>query len=399
MRSRYTLYFVSLFAFGVLLSPYGRYDALSLVWLVGLLAGITAIFWDLPIVRSAGLGLICVASGYIYPYLVHRDHLIELPSSFGALIDVFMQSRARFVMALQNILTEPHASLASGFVLGTGAGFPRDLKQAFINTGTIHLVAVSGFNVTIVIKLFSDMLRPLGRWVSFITGTLAIVAFIILVGGQASVVRAGIMGWLFIVARFAWRLPHIKNALFVTGFLMIVQEPHILVGDIGFQLSFLSMLGLIYISPLIGWAFSLSKHISVVPKVILDVLRETLSAQIAVALLVAGYFGRLSLIAIIPNVLIVPLIAPIMIICIVVGLLALLSPAYTILVALPLQGILWIILKIILVSNSIPFASVSFSNVPWVFVGIGYCCLISVIIWLHKKKHIFDHLTSPIESI
>lgn len=399
MRSRYTLCFVSLFAFGIFLSPYGRYDAISCIWLIGIFVGIAVIFWDSLPVRFAGLGLLGIACGFIYPYLLRRDHLIELPSSFGSLIDIITQSRATFVLALQKILTEPHASLASGLVLGTGAGFPHDLKQAFINTGTIHLVAVSGFNVTIVIKLFSDWMRPLGRWASFLTGTLAIIAFIILVGAQASVVRAGIMGWLFIVARFAWRLPHIKNALFVTGFLMIVQEPHILVGDIGFQLSFLSMLGLIYISPLIGWAFSLNKRIQVVPKVILDVVRETLSAQIAVALLVAGYFGRLSLIALIPNVLIVPLIAPIMIFCISVGLLALLSPAYIILVALPLQGVLWVILKIILTSNRVPFASVSFTHVPWVFVGIGYCLIFALLVWLHKKKYMFDHAPSPIGNI
>lgn len=398
-RSRFTIVLISLFSVGIFLSPYVTYDAIAVVWLGGIFLGITLLFWDDLLIRTMGVGLLCIVAGISYPYLLGRDHLIELPSSFGALTDVFTQSRATFVMALQRIITEPYASLASGLVLGTGAGFPHDLKQAFINTGTIHLVAVSGFNVTIVIKLFSDWLRPLGRAVSFWIGTLAIISFIVLVGGQASVVRAGIMGWLFLVARFVYRLPHIKNALFVTGLLMILQEPHILMGDIGFQLSFLSMLGLVYISPLIGWAFSHSAFISKLPKVVIDVVRETLSAQLAVALLVAGYFGRLSLIALVPNVLIVPLIAPIMIICIVVGLLALVSPAYTILVALPLQGVLWVILKIISVSNNVPFASVSFTHVPWIFVSIGYSCLLGMLIWLFKKKYMSEHAPSQIGNI
>lgn len=399
MRSRYIICFVSLCAVGILLSPYGIFDPIAIVWLLGLFASTSLLFWNVRIVRNSGLGLIFLLFGYSYPYLLHREHLIYLSDSTGPVIDFFSHSRAVFVITLQKILTEPHASLASGLVLGTGAGFPSDLKQAFINTGTIHLVAVSGFNVTIVIKLFSDWLRPLGRWVSFVTGTVAIIAFIILVGGQASVVRAGIMGWLFLVARFVYRLPHIKNALFITGLLMIVQEPHILVGDIGFQLSFLSMLGLIYISPLLGRAFSLSAFVSKLPKIVVDVVRETLSAQLAVALLVAGYFGRLSLIALLPNVLIVPLIAPIMIMCIIVGLCALASPSYSILIALPLQGILWIILKIIQASNGVPFASVSFTHVPWVIVSVGYGALAGALAWLYKKKKSAERVTSTFEYI
>lgn len=319
--------------------------------------------------------------GYLYLPVIGDNQLLSL-KNYTSIIDVFTKIRFNFATSLEKVLPQPEASLATALVVGTKAGFPTDLKKQFINTGTIHLVAVSGFNITIMLKLFSNWLKPLGRHLAFILGTVVIVAFILITGGQASIVRAGIMGWLFILARYIFRMPNIKNALFVTAFLMVIQEPSILLSDIGFQLSFVAMLGLIYLSPIID--YYLPKNI---PKFIRSVLVETLSAQIAVTPLIAGHFQRISTISLLPNLLILPMITGPMVMAIVIGLCQLVVGKLIVIISIPLYFSLKYILFVISIFNGFAYKNINLNGANWIYVLIVYSACIMAIVFLGKRTY------------
>lgn len=375
-KSRYLISSIIGFCLGVLLSEYVIPKESTVAWLVALVLVVTFMLWSSKYVRLLGISLMAIFLGTLYPHALGREQLFILSGDL-AIIEWLAHARLAFTLAIARVVPEPAASLATGLVVGTGGNFPRELKDAFINTGTIHIVAVSGFNVTIVLRIFSEWLRPLGRWPAFIVGTLAIIAFLIIVGGQASVVRAGVMGWLFLLARFVFRPFHIRNALFIAGFFMVLFEPKILKDDIGFQLSFLAMMGLIYISPLLKMLFEKIVVFRYIPNFITAALVETLAAQIAVSFLIMAYFGRLSIIAPITNILIVPIIIFPMLFTLFIGLLSLLNIGLTAYLAIPLTLSLRYILKVIDIFN-IPSASVELKNPSWITVVGLYCLLILI---------------------
>ena len=201
-------------------------------------------------------------------------------------------------------------------------------------------------------------------------------------------VRAGIMGWLFLLARVNFRLANIRNGLFITGFFMLLQQPSILVKDIGFQLSFIAMLGLIYISPVVNIAFEKIKWLNFVPNIIKSAFQETLAAQLAVALIIAGHFGRLSLIAPLPNLLIVPILFVPMLMSLFIGILAIAVHTTAVYFTVPLLFTLSYILKVIEVSNKVPYASISFEKLNWWWVGAGYGVMVLLLFQLYKAKKI-----------
>ena len=384
--SHYLVAIILGFSSGIFLSNFGREDWNVWLWLLCLIIIINIYFWKNINIRLSALWFIFILLGYWYYKLLLDNQLINL--STGGIIYLFSNIKITFISSLQQILPEPQASLGAGLIIGGNNLFSYDLKQMFINTGTIHIVAVSGFNITIMLKIFSQWFRFLGRWVEFIIGTLIIIGFIILVGGQASVVRAGIMGWLFLLARVNFRLANIRNGLFITGFFMLLQEPSILIKDIGFQLSFIAMLGLIYISPIIAILFTKLKRLNFLPNFIKLALQETLAAQIAVALIIAGHFGRLSLIAPIPNMLIVPILFAPMLMSLLIGLLAIAIHTTAIFFSIPLLYLLTYILKVIELSNKIPYASVSFEKLNWWWVGVGYGLIIFILYYIYHNAKI-----------
>ena len=142
--------------------------------------------------------------------------------------------------------------------------------------------------------------RRIAFWISVVV----IILFVILTGASASVVRAAVMGLLLSFAHGYGRLYDQKNSIILAGAVMIYHNPLTLVFDIGFQLSFAAVLGLIYLYP---WLESRSYKISKLG-VIKELILMTLSAQIAVAPLLIYYFGNFSLISLPANILILPFI-------------------------------------------------------------------------------------------
>ncbi len=159
---------------------------------------------------------------------------------------------------IYQIFPDPEASLLAGILLGVDTGLPKDLQQAFKDTGTAHIIAISGFNIAIIAGLFSTFFsRMLGQTRGSIVAILGIAFYTFLVGADAAVVRAAVMGGLSLVIRQVGRRNDGLNALMLSAFIMSVFNPHI-PWDVGFQLSFFATLGLIlYAEPFQNWAVNL----------------------------------------------------------------------------------------------------------------------------------------------
>jgi competence protein ComEC len=206
-----------------------------------------------------------------------------------------------FEQSINRILPEPQASLASGLILGIKRNIPADLSDDLSKAGLTHIIALSGFNVTIIMKVLSDLLRkPLGKKKTFILGMVFVLFFVIMTGAASSVIRAAIFSTLIIYGSTIGRKADQTNLILLAAIIMVMINPFVLVNDVGFQLSFLAFAGLIYISPLLTKLVSNSK-VNNLPEWIKSPLIETSSAQLAVFPLIIYVFGRLSVIAPIAN--------------------------------------------------------------------------------------------------
>lgn len=222
------------------------------------------------------------------------------------------------VERLQRALPEPMASLACGILLGVKAQMPYEFYQQLIGTGTLHVIAASGFNVMIVAQvLMAGLGRVFGKRSGIIWGVLGIIMYVLLAGASASVVRAGIMGCLTLIAYYFGRVAEAKRLLWIAAATMLILDPGMLV-DIGFQLSVAATVGLLYLQPLVSERF-ISQDLRFMWGH--DFLKEffypTLTATIATAPVIWWHFGRISLIGVLANILILPVIPLIMLLAVV----------------------------------------------------------------------------------
>jgi competence protein ComEC len=220
--------------------------------------------------------------------------------------------RSRLSRVLSDVLPEPHASLAAGILFGERSSIPNDLRDDMRDTGTSHLVAVSGQNVTIVAAMIIAALAWLiGRrpaaWVSLA----AIAGYALLVGVQPSVVRAAIMGAVYVLATISGRQHTSAIALMFAAALMTAVDPRV-VDDVSFQLSFSATFGLATLAgPLRERLQSTANQRPAIAdfpltRPVIEMFSVTIAAVLLTMPISAVYFGQISLAAPVANLFVVP---------------------------------------------------------------------------------------------
>ncbi|MDI6821007.1 MAG: ComEC/Rec2 family competence protein [Patescibacteria group bacterium] len=205
--------------------------------------------------------------------------------------------------SFQKVLGVKEAAFLNGLTLGGTSGLTDAFKKAMSLSGTTHLVALSGYNITILVWVVMGVfIYFLPRRLSFILTFLAIIAFVAMTGAESSVVRAGIMGMLVLLAREVGRVYDFRNAIILAALAMVLINPKVLVFDIGFELSFLALLGIVYLRPALIKLFKIKENISFLSW--RDNLFTTASAQLAVVPILISNFGNFSPTSLISNVLI-----------------------------------------------------------------------------------------------
>ena len=216
---------------------------------------------------------------------------------------VLYSFKKRFLYSFEKNLYMEESNLLSGLTLGERAGFSWEFKEAMKNSGTTHLVALSGYNISILVMATMSVLGYfLKRKYSFIATVFLIIIFVLTTGGEASVVRAAIMGSILLLANQTGRIYSLRNAIVVTAFFMVLFNPKILKFDIGFQLSFFALLGIVYLAPALKKIFKAKEKPGILSW--RDNFWTTLSAQAAVLPVLVFNFGNFSLFSLISNVLI-----------------------------------------------------------------------------------------------
>jgi competence protein ComEC len=211
--------------------------------------------------------------------------------------------RTRVLQSFQQTLPYQESAFLSGITIGSREEFSKEFKEAMNRSGTTHLVALSGYNITILIgAAMATLTLILRRRTAFLATIVIIIAFVVLTGAEASVVRAAIMGTLAAMAPFVSRIYAPRNAIAASALIMTLENPNVLAHDVGFQLSFLALIGIIYFKPALEKILRRNKNPGLLA------WREnfwtTLSAQLLVAPLLIITFGSFTLTSLIANVVI-----------------------------------------------------------------------------------------------
>lgn len=292
-----------------------------------------------------------------------------------------------FIKKINLLIKEPESSLLSGLLLGAKNSLGKEWQTDFRQAGVSHIVALSGYNITIVAESIMVALSFLPRAFSMSFGVLGIIAFALMTGGSATVLRASVMALLVLLARATGRKYDISRALLLAGVFMLIQNPKILVFDVSFQLSFLSTLALILVSPLVE-----KKVIFITEKYKLRELTvATISTQIFVLPFLLFKMGMLSVFGLFANVLILPLIPLIMLFGFITGILGFFSTTLAVPVAFVSSILLSYALSVIYFFSHLPFASLSIQNFSLGLAVIIYVVYL-VIIWQSMKttKDIYE---------
>jgi len=243
-----------------------------------------------------------------------------------------------------------------GILLGAKRSLGEDLEKDFRRVGLIHIVVLSGYNITIIAEGIFRFLGFLPKIFQNFLGLFSIIIFAVMVGSGATVIRSTIMTSLAIFARTSNRTYDVNRALFLAGSLMILENPMILMFDPSFQLSFMATLGLIHISD------KLNKFLFFVPEKfgLRDIISATFSTQIAVLPLLIKMTGEISVVAPIVNIITLQFIPFTMFSGFIAGLVSFLSENLGLILAFIPYLFLTYILKIVALFAGLGFATFVF---------------------------------------
>lgn len=301
-----------------------------------------------------------------------------------------LKAKRSFVTHAREILAEPYAGLLLGLVVAGKDALPKDLLEEFRRAGVIHIVVLSGFNITLIAEFLRRMFQKLFLVANFVrfpqgpafAALLGVLIFVLMTGAEATVVRAAIMASVAIMAKLSGRAFSAPRALVFAAFLMLIENPKILVFDPSFQLSFLATLGLIYATPIVG------SYLSHVPErfQIRETLAQTLGTQIFVLPLLIYSMGDVSLVSLPANLLILLVVPWAML----TGFLAVLLSYLSTIIAWPLSFATHLLLSYILsvahFLGSLPFATLAVPDVSaWVIVFL-YILLAYLLVFVFKRK-------------
>jgi len=285
-----------------------------------------------------------------------------------------------FKETAQRFISPPQEGFLEALIFGDENNISQEWKNKLNFTGTRHIAAVSGMNITIISALLLNFLLALGFWrnQAFYFAIILLVLYILMIGAPASAVRAGIMGGLFMAAQHFGRLSVASRAVVFASAIMLFLNPLLLRLDVGFQLSFLAIIGMIYLQPIFSEFLKKIPNFQFFP--LRATLSATLSAQIFTLPILIYNFGYIPLVSPITNILIVPFLAPITILIFIFVFGGMIFYPLGFLLSLLTWFSLTYLTKVIDIFSKFPFASLKLENTQWIFLVIAYLIL-AIITW------------------
>ena len=297
--------------------------------------------------------------GIYYILSVRKDSKIELleRGRGNPLIARSLKVRQKFKDIFDKYLLSTNARVLSAITLGERRGFPEDLKNSFIRTGTAHIIAISGFNVGIITFLALILFKALRikQKARYFFAIPLLIGHMYAVGAGASVVRATIMALVFIFAYLINRQPRIGNSLSISALIILGCNP-LQIFDIGFQLSFVSVIGIVILSPRIMNLFKARPKRNFIFRTALNSFSVSLAAWLSTLGFTLYYFQIFSPVTILANLIIVPLASLSIILGFTLGLAAVFLPVLSIPIANTTNLAMAVLFKIVFFISRIPGA-------------------------------------------
>jgi competence protein ComEC len=285
--------------------------------------------------------------------------------------------------SVNGVMSPPQSALLEALFFGDEENISQEWKDKFNFVGVRHITAVSGMNITIISALILNFLLLIGFWRSqaFYLSVVLIVFYILMIGAPASAVRAGVMGLLFLTAQHFGRLSAASRAIIFASAFMLLLNPLLLKFDVGFQLSFLATMGLVYLQPVF------SNFFKKIPNIfqLRYALSATLAAQIFTLPILIFNFGRISVISPLANVLIVPFLSIITITGFIFSFVGIISQTLAQIISWPAWFLLTYIIKAIDLLSKIPFASINVAGISWILLAGFYICLAVIVSRLRER--------------
>lgn len=332
-----------------------------------------------------------LAKDGIYYTLPFAEFELTRNSSSFSISGILLALKNWYVHGLQRALPEPQSSLAAGITVGAKQSLGEELLEAFRLTGLIHIVVLSGYNVTIVAEAIMRMLRRTPKHISLWVGIFSIVLFVLMTGAGATIVRAGIMAILALIARATHKTYALTRALCIAGGLMLLHNPSLLLHDPSFQLSFIATLGLIHVAPIFEIYFKwITQKFGM-----REIIAATIGTQVAVLPLLLYLTGTVSFSALPVNVLVLPIVPLAMGLSFLAGITGTLTAGIGMLVGFPAHLLLSYIFWIVSFFEQVPFSAITIPPFPFWVTAVLY---LLIALWVYyatssKRFSIRDQFT------
>ena len=321
-------------------------------------------------------------------FLIWEPNLELLENKNGVVTKIFSalySLKYYFIEGIERVVPEPNASLLSGMIFGAKQSLGADLLDQFKTVGLIHIVVLSGQNITIIAAgVFLLASYYLERNKAFLLSSITIFLFVLMVGLSAPAVRGAIMAIIAILAKYLGRPEAALRWLFISGLLMLLVNPSLLLDDPSFQLSFAATFGLIVFTPLVA-----RRILFITPKFELrEIIASTIAVQVFILPLLIRMSGQVSIVSFLVNPLVLPFTPIIMGLGGLTGGLGLFLPPAGWLALIP--GVVayfftGLIIKIVEISAELPFAAVS----------VGSIGIMGIVVWYAFYGWVYFKLTPP----
>ncbi len=317
-----------------------------------------------------------------------------VPRKTFSFVRSVLSIKQNLIEQMNRLFPEPHASFLFGLVFGGTIGLDKDVQNDFSRTGTSHILAASGFNVSLFTFVFLGWIiqTSIGKKRGVFVTAFLLLVYVVMAGASAAVVRAAILGAVILLGTWINRRASIHNALLLAAVLILFFNPRVLLDDVGFQLSFAATAAILYVVP--RW----KKNFSFVPETLgmREALVGSLSAILITLPIMLWQFGSVSIIAPFVNLFVLPFVPIMMGITLLALAVSVVWFPLGLLVAIPAWAGSWFILAVITIfsSLSIAYVPVPFARAMAV-VSLG---IILVSFYMASLKTMWNKLSKIISS-
>lgn len=326
-------------------------------------------------------------------YQMYRPKISLVSHGHGSFLsrNLFRFKKA-FIENLQRAIPEPHSSLAAGILLGAKHSLGKELTLAFRQSGLVHVVVLSGYNVTIVAEFIVKIFSFLPKFAGVAGGIFGIIVFALITGSGATVIRASIMSCIALVGRSTGRTYDIMRALFLAATVMVFHNPLILLSDPSFQLSCMATFALVVCSPFF------EKHLHFLPEkfAIRATTASTLATQVFLLPLLIYMTGMVSIVSLVTNLLVLLAVPAAMGVSFVVGMVGFVSSFFGIVTGYVAYLLLQYMLSVVEIFSALPYAYINLPQIsPWLVFAFYF---IFAVVYVRRKGCASDDSVIPTAS-